>query len=129
MVLIDSSVWIESFRRGSKLRISRLFAPEEIHLALPIYQEILQGIRDEAVFLRARTALAAAVFVENPLSIDVHTEAVELYRLARSKGITPRSSVDCLIAVCAMRNNLTVIHRDRDYKALARVSALKEKQV
>jgi len=32
--------------------------------------------------------------------------------------------VDCLIAACAVRHGLTVLHHDRDFDLLARVSAL-----
>jgi hypothetical protein len=49
---------------------------------------------------------------------------VDLYRTARRSGITVRSGVDCLIAVCALRHHLTVAHRDRDFDLLAQVSPL-----
>jgi predicted nucleic acid-binding protein len=39
--------------------------------------------------------------------------------------LTIRSGVDCLIAACAMRNDLAVLHRDRDYDVLAKISALR----
>jgi predicted nucleic acid-binding protein len=32
--------------------------------------------------------------------------------------------VDCLIAACALRHNLSVLHADRDFTNLARVSQL-----
>jgi predicted nucleic acid-binding protein len=37
--------------------------------------------------------------------------------------------VDCLIAACAIRHGLTVLHNDRDYPALARVSELQQRQI
>jgi len=40
-----------------------------------------------------------------------------------------RSSVDCLIAACAIRHDLEVLHRDRDYTALAEVSALHHRRL
>jgi len=55
-------------------------------------------------------------------------EAVGLYRTVRRQGLTLRSSIDCLIAACALRHDLTVLHRDRDFDRLARVSALKQKK-
>lgn len=42
-------------------------------------------------------------------------------------GLTVRSSVDCLIAACAIRHDLEVLHRDRDYPALAGISALRQR--
>jgi hypothetical protein len=98
-------------------------------LCLPVYQEILQGIRDESAFRAIKTIVDAAVFVEAPLPQVVYDDAVDLYRVARRVGLTIRSSVDCIVAACAIRNNLPVLHRDRDYPALASVSALRERRV
>ena len=56
-------------------------------------------------------------------------EAVELYRRSRQAGVTPRSSVDCLIAACALRHGLTIVHRDRDFSGLARISSLAERDI
>jgi predicted nucleic acid-binding protein len=33
--------------------------------------------------------------------------------------------VDCLIAACAIRHDLEVLHRDRDFDALATISPLR----
>jgi predicted nucleic acid-binding protein len=65
--------------------------------------------------------------VESPLGGDVFSEAVDLYRNARRSGRTVRSSVDCLIAACAIRHDLEVLHRNRDYAAIAEVSALRHR--
>jgi hypothetical protein len=67
--------------------------------------------------------------VKSPLEQSVFLDAVALYRSARRSGVTVRSSVDCLIAACALRHDLEVVHRDRDYPALARVSALRQRGV
>jgi hypothetical protein len=71
--------------------------------------------------------MLALPIVESPMRSEVFQEAAALYRTARRAGITPRSSVDCLIAACALRNGLTVVHVDRDYGALSRVSALDQR--
>jgi predicted nucleic acid-binding protein len=59
-----------------------------------------------------------------PLKRAVFDEAIDLYRRSRQAGVTVRSSVDCLIAACALRHGLTVVHRDRDFNDLARISPL-----
>jgi hypothetical protein len=69
----------------------------------------------------------ALPMVEYPPGSQVFEEAVGLYRGARRGGLTIRSSVDCLIAACALRHDLTVLHRDRDYPSLGRVSPLKSR--
>jgi predicted nucleic acid-binding protein len=122
--LVDTSVWIEVFRRPAAIHIAQFAEFEQLVTCLPVMQEVLQGFRDEHAFRTARDAMAAMPIVESPLGKGVFDEAVDLYRLARRGAFTVRSSVDCLIAACALRHDLTVVHRDRDYGALAKVSAL-----
>jgi hypothetical protein len=129
LILLDTSVWIESFRRRNPLRLEEIVEFEQIVTCLPVIQEVLQGFRDEGAFRVARDAMLALPVVESPLSITVVEEAVGLCRTARRQGLTIRSSVDCLIAACALRHGLTVLHRDRDYPLLGRVSALQQRAV
>ncbi|HEV2852577.1 MAG TPA: PIN domain-containing protein [Thermoanaerobaculia bacterium] len=56
-------------------------------------------------------------------------EAAQLYRAARRSGITVRSGVDCVIAACAIRHGIPVLHYDRDFTLLAQVSSLKERRI
>lgn len=128
MVLVDTSIWIEVFRRGG-VRLEDEIDFEEVVTCLPIVQEVLQGFRDERAFRTAHDAMYALPIVESPLRAAVFDEAVELYRRARAAGRTVRSSVDCLIAACAVRHGLLVLHWDRDFPALAAVSGLRERAI
>ncbi len=128
MILVDTSIWIETFRRRHPLLLESVVDFDEIVTCLPVVQEVLQGFRDAGAFRAARDAMLALPVVESPLSIHVVEEAIGLYRTARQRGLTVRSSVDCLIAACALRNGLTVLHRDRDYALLAQVSGLAQRQ-
>ena len=129
MYLVDTSVWIETFRRSRPLALESVVPFDEVVTCLPVLQEVLQGFRDEAAYRLAHRALLALPVVESPLGLAVFEEAVRLYRTARRQGLTVRSAVDCLVAACAIRHGLTVLHRDRDYPQLARVSALMEQRV
>lgn len=122
LLLVDTSVWIEVFRDA---RLRTTIDLEEAVTCLPVVQEVLQGFGDERAFRIARDAMLALPIVESPLRIELVEEAVALYRAARRGGFTVRSGVDCLIAACALRHGLTVLHRDRDFGVLTRVSALK----
>jgi len=51
------------------------------------------------------------------------------YRTGRALGVTIRSSVDCLIAACAIRNGLPILHSDRDFDAIARFTPLQSRYV
>ena len=129
IVLVDTSIWIEIFRRPARVRLDRVADFDDIVTCLPVIQEVLQGFGDERAFAIARGALNAFPIVESPLTATAFEEAVRLYRAARRAGYTVRSGVDCLIAACALRHGLTVLHHDRDYGVLARVSALDAREV
>jgi predicted nucleic acid-binding protein len=102
---------------------------EEIVTCLPVIQEVLQGFLEERAFRLAREAMFAFPVVESPLRSEVFEEAAQLYRSARRAGVTIRSGVDCLIATCAIRHGITVLHHDRDFSLLAQVSPLTERKI
>ena len=129
MVLVDTSVWIEVFRKSPRVRLEALVDFDEIVTCLPVIQEVLQGFDAEPAFLRARESMLAFPIVEAPLGRDVWLQAVDLYRSGRRLGLTIRSGADCLIAACAIRHQLEVLHHDRDFDALARVSVLRARNI
>ena len=129
MLLVDTSAWIEIFRKPPRLTVDELGGLDELATCLPIVQEVLQGFRDERAFRLAREAMLALPIVESPLRSDLVEEAVDLYRRARRAGFTVRSSVDCLIAACAVRHQLTVVHRNRDFASIAEVSPLRHQDL
>jgi predicted nucleic acid-binding protein len=120
--LVDTSAWIEIFRKGSRLTIDQMVDDrDQIVTCLPVIQEVLQGFHDERAFQIARTAMLALPCVELPITLPVIESAVDVYRRARRAGVTVRSSVDCLVAACAARHHLTVVHRDRNFAQIAKV--------
>ncbi len=129
MTLVDTSVWIAAFRAKGHIDVERWVPFDEIVTCLPVIQEVLQGFRAEAAFRRATESMFSLPVVESPLAEDVFREAVGLYRSARSNGLTIRSSVDCLIAACALRHDLEVLHWDRDYDHIALVSSLRARNL
>ncbi len=129
MVLVDTSVWIEAFRKSRPLRIESVVDPDDIVTCLFVIQEVLQGFRDEAAFRTAREAMFSFPVLDSPVPRSVFEDAAALYRSARRAGVTVRSSVDCLIAATAIRNQVEVLHRDRDFPAIARISSLRTRSV
>jgi predicted nucleic acid-binding protein len=129
VVLVDTSVWIEVFRRPPRLALDAWVAFDDVVTCLPVVQEVLQGFRDEAAFTRARQAMAAMPMVDSPMTEDVFLHAAGLYRAGRRAGLTIRSGVDCLIAASAIRHSLEVLHHDRDYDTIAKISALRSRRV
>ena len=129
VVLVDTSAWIAVFRRDSPVALDRIIDLEDAVTCLPVVQEVLQGFQDSRAFSVARDAMYALPIVDSPLPQATFDQAVDLYRAARRAGFTVRSSVDCLIAASAIRHHLEVLHDDRDYDALARVSSLQVRRL
>jgi len=125
VVLVDSSIWIAVFRRRSPTALEGVVDFDEIVTCLPVVQEVLQGFQDPRAFAIAREAMHALPIVDSPMPQAVFDQAVDLYRAARRAGFTVRSGVDCLIAACAIRHHLEVLHDDRDFDMLGGVSSLR----
>jgi predicted nucleic acid-binding protein len=121
---VDTSIWIATFRRREPLDLEALVVFEDVVTCLPIVQEVLQGFRDEAAYRSARSAMFSLPIVDSPLDRELVESAVGLSRAARRAGLTIRSSIDCLIAASALRHNLRLLHRDRDYPQLAKIAPL-----
>ncbi len=129
MVLVDTSVWIEVLRKPSRLNLEDVVDFDEVTTCLPVVQEVLQGIGSDVAYRGVRDAMLALPIVESPLAEGTYLDAVDLYRRARRAGFTIRSGVDCLIASCAIRHGLTVLHNHRDFPSIARVSELLQRPI
>jgi predicted nucleic acid-binding protein len=114
-------VWIEVLRGRGHERFRALTTGEEIETCLPVIQEVLQGFDNDRAFEIATVTLATCRLLEPTMARDLYDEAIALYRRGRRAGITIRSSVDCLIAVCAVRNSVSILHKDRDFDALGKI--------
>jgi predicted nucleic acid-binding protein len=124
MVLVDTSVWIEAQRpqprdKGLLLR-DWVAAGIPVCITPTIYQEILQGARDAEHFHRIRLQFSAQRVVV-PADARTHIAAARLYAECRWRGVTVRKSTDCLIAQIAIEHELTLLHDDDDFVAIARV--------
>ena len=84
----------------------------------PVIMELLSGARDSGNFKRIERITSAMPLCQVDPVCDF-TEAGALYKYLRDRGVTVRSSVDCLIAATACRRDATVVHADRDFDAIA----------
>ena len=125
MYLVDTSVWIDylrgrdcshvEFLRGL---LSHPFAVGITHL---IYMEILQGARDATAFDRLRRYFSGQRFYSFDDIAAAHAAAARIYFDCRQRGITVRSTADCLIAQCALEFDLVLLHHDADFERIAGV--------
>lgn len=130
MVLVDSSVLIDFFRgrdTPAVRRLAELEAGGEANWALPFvcFQEILQGARDEREWKLLRRTLESQEIVGPREALAVHLEAARIFFDCRRKGLTVRSSTDCLIAALALERDLALLHDDADFDAIGRVRPLR----
>jgi predicted nucleic acid-binding protein len=129
LILIDASAFIEFLNRsGSRedILIERLIRNEEgIALADITLTEILQGIKDDREYREVKASLLTFPLLSLLRGAQSHIAAAELYRKCRKKGLTVRSTVDLLIAQIALEHGLVLLHKDRDFDALAQVCELR----
>jgi len=125
VILVDTSAWVAMFRKSRPYRLEPGIDLEEVVTCLPVIQEVLQGFREEGAYRTARDAMLALPIVESPMEQSLFLEAAELYRAARRRGLTVRSSVECLIAACALRHDLPILQADRDFELLSSVAPLR----
>ncbi len=61
MVLVDSSVWVATFRARNPLDLTALIDLDEVVTCLPVVQEVLQGFREERAYRRRSAEMRAIV--------------------------------------------------------------------
>jgi predicted nucleic acid-binding protein len=124
MVLVDTSVWIDYLggrQTGPVANLRNALAHREpVALTDLIYLEILQGVRDNRAFRRIERSLGRQIFLGPLHKLRTYADAARLYRRCREAGITPRSTLDCLIAILAIEHRARLLHDDRDYEQIAR---------
>ena len=124
MILIDTSAFIDFLNRtGSRedALIEQLIRNnEDIVLADITLTEILQGIKTDREYSQVKASLLTFPILSLK-SPESYIAAAELFRKCRKKGFTIRSTVDLLIAQIAIEHNATLIHKDRDFEAIAQV--------
>lgn len=132
MYLIDTSVWID-YIKGRDVRqvhfLDQILSnPLAIGITDIIYMEILQGASDQTTFDQFRRYFCGQKFYRFPDPEFSHAAAAQIYFDCRRKGITVRSTLDCLIAQCAIEHELILLHQDNDFKYMATaLPALRQK--
>ena len=125
MYLVDTSVWIDFLQCNDTKAVRFLEKLLENPLACgitdQIYLELLQGARDTNAFDTLQRYFSGQRFYDFEDSQKSHEQAARIYFDCRRKGITIRSSIDCLIAQCAREHQLTLLHHDDDYRKMKRI--------
>ena len=125
MVLVDTSVLINYFKgretKGIKFLDNLIKSEEPFCINEFIYQEILQGSKDEKEFSTLKSYLKYIPLYSLKLGVQSFENAAQLNFRCRRKGITIRSTIDLLIAETAIENNISLLHDDEDYVNMSKV--------
>ena len=129
MILVDTSVLIDFFKSSKSEAASRFKIVLEQGLNFGItshvFQEVLQGAKSEKEYKLLRRYLETQRFFHPKDPVDSFAEAARIFFLCRKKGLTIRSTIDCLIAQIAMEHDLLLLHSDQDFHLMANVIPLK----
>ena len=125
MILIDTSVLID-YLKGKENAATEKFQ-EILDLSIPfginslIFQEVLQGARNEEEYKKLKEYLETLDFYELTKGRSSYEEAAYLNFLCRRVGITVRSTIDLLIAQTAIEHAVPLLHNDSDFNNIAKV--------
>jgi predicted nucleic acid-binding protein len=118
MIVVDSSVWIDYFRGLSTPQtdmLDALLGEEPLAIGDLILVEVLQGFSRDQDFNQARRLLATL----EPIDIgghDIATLAANSHRALRALGITPRKTIDTVIATRCIVSGHALLHNDREFE-------------
>ena len=98
-------------------------AGREVVVIDPILLEVMAGAQRDSVASLQR--LLVAQHVEGLIPRLDWLDAARIYRELRRRGETLRSQTDALIAAVAIRLDVPVLHRDRDFDTIARHTPLR----
>ena len=126
---MDTSVWSLAFRRDVppasapvRALVRALEAGDIVVTTGLVLQELLQGFSGP----RARRAILER-FAALPLLVpdrQDHVEAAELRNHCRRRGVQI-GTIDALLARLCLRNDLTMLSTDEDFRRVARLSPLR----
>jgi len=120
-VLVDTSVWIDFFNGHPSAEAETLagLIEDEVELLTcgVVVAEFMQGIRDKKALERLEFHFRDMDWL-GPEEPKTYLSAAELYRQLRARGITIRSTIDCLIAVLAQDHGAFLLAKDRDIRLI-----------
>ena len=129
LMLVDSSVWIDLFRRDQTpqvLILKRQLGQEAVVIGDLILAEILQGICKAEV---ARVeAVLRPLYVVPLVGAEITRQSAANYRQLRRRGITVRKTIDCLIATWCIQNRVPLLHADRDFLPFVKLGLIEALQ-
>jgi predicted nucleic acid-binding protein len=121
MIVVDSSVWIDFFNGRPTAQADTLDKTPKARLVVGdlIMAEVLQGFALERDFQIAERAFATLEFRAMG-GHEIAVAAARNHRALRSRGVTPRSTIDTIIATFCISEGHELLHCDRDFDPFER---------
>lgn len=126
MILVDSSVWIDSLR-GRETKQTRLLqelaARGEVGVPDMVLYEVLQGVPEPGAFAAVQAKLLGFDVLPvggKELTLKAARNSLALRRLGRQT-----SAVDCFIATCCIEGGHALLTSDADFLPYAEHLGLK----
>ena len=125
MILVDTSILIGYLKglKGESYDKLDSFIDQNIPMGIcnQVYQEVLQGAKNEKEFGVLKEYLNTMDFYDLRYGKKSYENAAWLYFKCRKAGVTPRSTVDLIIAQIAIDNHLLLLHDDRDFVQISQI--------
>ncbi len=125
MYLVDTSIWIDFLRKKNnppvQFFLKILDQKQPFGITSFIYQEILQGAKSQEDFDKLNNYMETQRFYHPKDPLLSYQTAAQYYFNCRAKGVTIRSTLDCLIATIAIEHDLCVLHNDKDFIQLNKI--------
>ena len=121
MIVVDSSVWIDSIRGASTPQVTQLqraFRADEVLVGDLVLLEVLRGARHDRDAQRLERTLRQFAVVPM-MSEAIAQEGARIYRTLRADGITIGKTVDLIIATFCLMGDHHLLHSDRDFTPIA----------
>jgi hypothetical protein len=126
VIVVDTTVWADWFNDADSPAVGRLslaLERQDVGLVPAVLTEVLQGFRADGDFDRARGLLVQLPVLA--LDVEGHVAAARLFRRLRSRGVTVRGTIDCIIAQTCITAGLELLSTDQDFAAIARHTPLR----
>jgi predicted nucleic acid-binding protein len=127
MVIVDTTVWIDYLRgtdNPETIWLDHELTHQRLGLTDLILCEVLQGIRDGALFAEVRDEVLTFHLFETA-GKDLAVASALNYRELRDQGYTVRRTIDCLIATFCLQAGHELLHRDRDFDVFEKALGLR----
>lgn len=130
MTVVDSSVLIDFLRKkdtAGSVKLRQMIHDKEPY-SVPVVccLEILQGARTDGEWDSLIEHFSRQTLLSSQDQWQTSRDAARIFFDCRRRGITIRSSIDCMIAQLVLDADGSLLHNDEDFEHIAKVRPLRQ---